>query len=178
MKITKTQLIEMVKKEALRLNKINLVESRIEEINKELGMLNEETYIDPWDNKKYSSDEINNWINIYRNRVRMPAKDKETFKNFFKRIGLNPKDYEKIKPKSILKLKRDGYGYRTEGVIDGYKVVVEFTPDDLKNYWCCTWYINDKKITDDCFLGLRSQADTLDQDALTNIEEYKEKYEK
>jgi hypothetical protein len=41
MKITKTQLIEMVKKEVLKLNKISIMESRLRELNEELRMLNE-----------------------------------------------------------------------------------------------------------------------------------------
>ena len=65
-------------------------------------------YIDSWDNKKYTADEINKWISQYRKTYRMPAKDRKDYKAFFTRLGLVPKDYEKVKPKSILKLKKDG----------------------------------------------------------------------
>lgn len=141
--------------------------------------LNEsKTYIDSWDQKEYTQEEVNNWIERYRKTKRMSVKDRNAFKDFFKRLGLRPRDYEKIKPKSILKLKRDGeYGYYAEGVIDGFQIRVEYHPsEEIRGQWCFGWYVNDKEMYSDCLGDFRQLVYDLDRQAKRYIEEYIEGY--
>ena len=138
------------------------------------------TYIDSWDKKVYTSDEINGWIQRYQRTHRMPTKDRQAFKAFFKRLGLSPKDYEKVKPNSIIKLKKELSGYYVaEGVIDGYNIKARFEGPDSLNQWCFYWYVNDVEMWSDCLGGgLRSLTNDLDGQAKDYIEQYKREVEK
>jgi hypothetical protein len=74
MKITKSQLAETIKKEVSRLNKINLAESRIKLLNKELKMLKEN--LDDSDDPYYETN--------YQGKINMlddPSVDKEYLKS-------------------------------------------------------------------------------------------------
>ena len=132
-------------------------------------------YIDSWDNKKYTADEINKWVSQYRKAYRMATKDRNAYKAFFKRVGLVPKDYEKVKPKSILKLKKDGGGgYYTEGVIDGHNVKATFEPQsETIGDWCFYWYVNGEEMHSDCGSGFKQMVYMLDHKAASYVEEFK-----
>lgn len=50
------------------------------------------TYIDPWDNREYSQEEVDEWIRKFKvGKRRLSAKDKRIYKDFFKRVGVDPK---------------------------------------------------------------------------------------
>ena len=77
MKITKTQLAEAIKKEVSRLNKIDLAESRLRLLNKELKMLKE-------DSQFYQENPDSNPYTDYQGSKNMmddPSVDKEYLKS-------------------------------------------------------------------------------------------------
>ena len=170
--------INLIFKTAKRLINNLINKSKKEDYNEEVMKEDAEEgkiYTDSWDNKQYTSDEINKWISQYRKAYRMPAKDKNAYKAFFKRVGLAPKDYEKVKPKSILKLKKDGGGgYYAEGIIDDHKVRVTFEPQiETNGQWCFYWYVNDEEIYSDCMSGFKELSYDLDRQAASHVEDFK-----
>lgn len=133
------------------------------------------TYIDPWDKKEYTVGEVDKWISQYRKAYRMSTKDRNHYKEFFKRIGLVPKDYQKVKPKSILNLKRDGGGgYYADGVVDDHNIKVTFEPQiETRGQWCYYWFVNGEEMNSDCLNNFRELTHDLDRQASSYVDEYK-----
>ena len=70
------------------MKKLSLRERAINRLMKE----SKKTYIDPWDKREYSQEEVDEWIRKFKiGKRRLSAREKRNYKNFFKRIGVDPK---------------------------------------------------------------------------------------